>query len=276
MRDFRDAKAMAQTLRDSLNSKTAPISPPISHSESLELVSKMLGLQDWNTLSALLQAGQQEPSTIKHPQDTASYPAIPVRDFVPFPGSYFPLFIGREKTKQALDRAFASHREVVLAVQRDESVDEPGQGDIYELGVLATVMELQRLPDGVEILGKTLNAAMKIMLMATRRVAIRKFTGGAGAYQAEITNISEGPIPDALELIRKALEGFEAYAAKHDLDMQRIRSTIGQSDPGRVADVICAFVTLPINDKQSLLATLDPVARLEKIIALMERNLATV
>jgi len=272
MRDFRDAKAMAQTLRDNLTTKTVTI----SHSESLELVSKMLGLHDWNTLSALLQPGRQQvdPATIL--QDTASYPAIPVRDIVMFPGSYIPLFVAREKTKQALDRAFAGHREVVIAVQRDESVDEPGQGDIYELGVLATVLELQRLPDSVQILGKTYNAAMKIMLMVTRRVAIRKFIGEAGAFQAEITNISEGPVPDAPELIRKAREGFEAYAAKHELDMQRIRPNIGQSDPGRVADVICACVTLPISEKQGLLATLDPVARLEKIIAIMEGSPATV
>lgn len=264
MRDYRDAKAMAQTLRETLQAKTIAI----SHSESLEFVSRMLGVNDWNTLSALLQPGRQEPPPTM-PQDAASYPAIPVRDFVPFPGSYFPLFVAREKTKLALERAFAGHREVVIAVQREEAVDEPGFGDIYQLGVLATVLELQRLPDGTVIADKRYDAAIKIMLIATRRVTIRKFIGEAGAFQAEIANISEGPVPDAPELTKAALERFEVYATKHNLDMQRIRTTIGQSDPRRMADVICAYLTLPISGKHNLLACLNPVERLEKAVAAM-------
>jgi ATP-dependent Lon protease len=79
MRDFRDAKTMAQTLRDSLTSKAVPI----SHSESLELVSKMFGVADWNTLSAMLKDQRQKVAPDQKQQDTASYPAIPVRDYVP-------------------------------------------------------------------------------------------------------------------------------------------------------------------------------------------------
>jgi ATP-dependent Lon protease len=147
MRDFRDAKAIAQTLRDTLNVKAMPI----SHSESLEMVSRLLGVNDWNTLSAPLQNERQEGQTSapKSTQGAVRYPAIPIRDFVPFPTMHFPLFVGREKTKLALDRAFESHREVVLVVQRDASVNEPGFGDIYEVGVLARLLELQRLPDDI-------------------------------------------------------------------------------------------------------------------------------
>src|ERR1700686_1320327 len=117
MRDFRDAKTMAQTLRESLTSKAVAI----SHSESLELVSKMLGVSDWNTLSALLQADRREAGApaAKRLGGTVSYPAIPLRDLVPFPTASYPLFVGREKTMQALDRAFQRQREVVLAVQKD-------------------------------------------------------------------------------------------------------------------------------------------------------------
>ena len=95
MRDFRDAKAMARTLRDNLSTKSITI----SHSESLELVSRMLGLADWNTLSAQLQSGP--PATYP-----ASYPAVPLRDLVPFPTTNFPtLFVGRAKSKHALEHA---------------------------------------------------------------------------------------------------------------------------------------------------------------------------
>ena len=129
MRDFRDAKAMAQTLRESLTTKAVTI----THSESLELVSKMLGIADWNTLSALLQADHHPASSrpsaspvSRERTEAGRYPAVPIRDFVPLPAAVFPLLIGREKTKAALDQAFRSGREVVLAIQKDSGVDEPG------------------------------------------------------------------------------------------------------------------------------------------------------
>ncbi len=120
MRDFRDAKAMAQTLRDSLSSKTVTI----SHSESLELVSKMLGAADWNTLSALIQAGRHAPApaAAQQTEPARTYPAMPIRDLVPFPSATFPLFVGRSKTIQALDHAFQRQREVVLVVQKDSAL----------------------------------------------------------------------------------------------------------------------------------------------------------
>src|SRR5437764_11465346 len=108
MRDFRDAKAMAQTLRESLTTKTVNI----SHSESLELVSRMLGVADWNTLSALLQADRRDTTTapVKSHATTATYPAMPIRDIVPFPAALFPLFVGREKTIRALTHAYEGQR----------------------------------------------------------------------------------------------------------------------------------------------------------------------
>jgi ATP-dependent Lon protease len=275
MRDFRDAKTMAQTLRDNLTAKSLPI----SHSESLELVSKMLGVSDWNTLSALLQAERREPEARASNQAAAavSYPAIPIRDFVPFPTATFPLFVGREKTIGALNRAFERHREVVLTIQKDAAVDEPGFDDVYEIGVLAMVLELLRLPDGTLIEGKPHHGTMKALMQAHRRVLIRRFIGDAGAYQAEIADISEGPIPEAPELVRNAVERFETYAAVREISMPQTWPTLGQiRDPGRVADVIAARLVLPLSDKQRLLAIIDPMARLEKVAALVdERKLAT-
>src|SRR5215831_4243887 len=113
LRDFRDAKALAHTLRESLSHKAMTI----SHSESLELVSKMLGLSDWNTLAAMLQADRGE-SPRPAPRLKTSYPAIPLRDLVPFPGATYPLFVGRDKTINAVEQAWEGEREVVLAVQR--------------------------------------------------------------------------------------------------------------------------------------------------------------
>src|SRR5262245_52331825 len=115
MRDFRDAKAMAQTLRQSLLTQK---SLTISHSESLELVSKMLGAADWNTLSALIQAGRREGAAAPAaaPGVPGRYPAIPLRDLVPFPTGIYPLFAGRKKTMCALERAYEGEREIVIAI----------------------------------------------------------------------------------------------------------------------------------------------------------------
>jgi ATP-dependent Lon protease len=98
---------------------------------------------------------------------------------------------------------------------------------------------------------------------------IRRFVGETGAFQAEVADISEGPIPEAPELIRNAVKRFESYAAAREISIPW--PPLDQTrDPGRVADVIAAYVVLPIGDKQNLLATLDPVTRLKQVDALMD------
>jgi ATP-dependent Lon protease len=259
MRDFRDAKAMAQTLRESLTTKAINI----SHSESLELVSKMLGVADWNTLSALLQANRHDTAApvAKLQRGTASYPAIPLRDLVPFPTATYPLYVGREKTITALNHAFERQREVVLAIQKEAKVDEPGLEDIYEIGVLAQLLQLEPLRDGT----------LKVLTEVHRRVVIHHFDKETGAFQAKVMDVSEGPIPDASELIQKAVKRFEGYAAAREIRIPQIWPLLDQTrDPGRVADTMSPYLSLPISDKQSLLATLDPVLRLTRVLALMD------
>jgi len=283
MRDFRDAKTMAQTLRESLTTKSVTI----SHSESLELVSRMFGLADWNTLSAMLQSTRRDTTTParKRPGEATSYPAIPLRDFVPFPSVNFPIFVGRggckgsyrpappstdfpmfawrEKTIRTLNHAFGHHREVVLAVQRQADVDEPGFEDIHEIGVLARLIQSDRQDDGT----------LRVFVEAHRRVVICRFLGEMGAFEAEISDLSEGPVPYAPDLILRAIALFERYAAAHQIQMRQTWPTLRQTrDPGRAADMIATYLALPIDEKQKLLATLDPVARLERVNALLESN----
>ena len=257
MRDFRDAKTMAQTLRENLSTKAVTI----SHSESLELVSRMFGVADWNTLSAMLKTDRPAADAPAAPrQGAAIYPAIPMRDLVPFPAMMVvPLFIGRQKTMQALERAFERQREIVLVVQKDFATDDPTADDIHQIGGLATLLEVQRLPDDT----------MKALVQIDRRVAIRGFIGETGAYQAEIADINEGPIPDAPELVQRAVGRFKSYATGRDIRVTTWPSLDGVGDPGKVADVICQHLPLPLRDKQSLFEILDPVARLERVDALM-------
>ena len=260
MRDFRDAKTMAQTLRDNLTAKALSI----SHSESLELVSKMFGVADWNTLSAMLKTDRDEDRSrpAKPLSGPVNYPAIPIRDFVPFPGMTFPLFIGREKTIHAVEAAFEQQRDVVLAVQKEFGVDEPGSNDVHLVGLLATPLEVIRLPD----------TTTRALMRADRRVGIRRFTGESGAFQAEIADLSEGVAPDAHDLIQASVKRFEGYAAKREMRVHpATRVAIDQSrDPGRLADLISPYLVLPRRDKHALLAAINPVARLERVNALMD------
>jgi ATP-dependent Lon protease len=259
MRDFRDAKAMAQTLRDSLTTKAVTI----SHSESLELVSKMFGLADWNTLSALLHAERREPAVpaAQLKTTTALYPAIPLRDLVPFPNATYPLFVGREGTIRALNQAFEGGREIVTAIQRDAAVDDPRLSDVYEIGLLSQLLELEPLQNGT----------FKVLTRGLRRVALRSFAGEGVAYQAEVVDVSEGAARDARDLIRRIYQRFQDYTAAHGILLPDLWLFFDSTrDAGQIADTVATRMKLPIKDKYELLATLDPMKRLERIDALLD------
>ncbi|MGL9623697.1 LON peptidase substrate-binding domain-containing protein [Bradyrhizobium sp. U531] len=259
MRDFRDAKAMAQTLRESLTTKAVTI----SHSESLELVSKMFGLADWNTLSALLHAERREPAApvAQLKTATALYPAVPLRDLVPFPNATYPLFVGRESTVQALNQAFDGGREVVLAIQREAAVDDPRLSDVYEIGILSQLLELVPLEDGT----------FRVLTRGLRRVALRSFAAEALAYQAAVVEVSEGAVRDAREMIRRIYQHFQDYTAAHGILVPDLWLFFDSTrDAGQIADNVAARMKLPIKDKYELLATLDPMKRLERIDALLD------
>ncbi|CAL76913.1 putative ATP-dependent protease La [Bradyrhizobium sp. ORS 278] len=259
MRDFRDAKVMAQTLRECLTTQSITI----SHSHSLELVSRMFGLADWNTLSALIKAADgaklTRPPVIQ--AEIQRRPALPLRDFVPFPGATHPLFVGRAKTINALNDAFTKQSDVVIALQKQQAVDEPSLADLHEIGLRADLIELTPLPDGT----------LKVQVRIIRRVRVRAFSSDASAYQAEISDISEDSAADAPDLILRAVTRFERYAAIRNIRLPDGWPPFGEGrHPGRVADLIAALVLLPLAHKYELLAVLDPVKRLELVETLLD------
>jgi ATP-dependent Lon protease len=258
MRDFRDAKAMAQTLRQSLTQKSINI----SHSESLELVSKMLGTADWNTLSALIQAGRpgRVAAAADEPPVPGRYPAIPLRDLVPFPTGIYPLFAGRRKTLRALDHAVEREREIVIVVQKNAALDEPDTGDLCEIGVLARLLQHRAQPDG------TSRALVEVL----RRVTVRRFLSEGDAYQTDIGDLGEAPVADAPEQVARAIERFKAYVEARNIPSSWTWPSLQQlRDPGLLADIIGQHIAASLAERQALLATLDPVARLEKVEAMM-------
>ncbi len=129
MRDFRDAKAMAQTLREALKTKSVSL----THAESLELVAKTLGFHDWNVLSARIQSEHKRPAIeVVRPPIAAGerLPTMPLRDLVLFPKMTVPLLAGREGSIRAVERAMAGDQRVLVVTQRRAADDNPSPQDL--------------------------------------------------------------------------------------------------------------------------------------------------
>jgi ATP-dependent Lon protease len=133
--------------------------------------------------------------------------------------------------------------------------------DLHEIGVLAQLIESERMGDG----------GLKVLMQARRRVAIRGFSGEAGSFQADVADAPEGQAVDARQLIERTVKRFETYAASHEIRLRHMSPSLDRvRDAGRVADVIATYMVLSVGDKQELLAALDPVQRLERVHALLD------
>jgi ATP-dependent Lon protease len=253
MRDFRDAKAMAQTLREGLK----PKSISLTHSECLELVAKMLGFHDWNVLSAHIQANSEKDSP-RIPIG-ADLPIVPIRDIVLFPNLGTPLFVGRDSTKRALECAMAGDRRVLAVTQRRAGDDDPDPGALYGVGVIATVMDLMSLGDGT----------IKLFVKTLKRAAIVGFVRGQ-FLTAQATSMEDvrGDADEAFALARAVLEKLAAHRDEDFLTSPHARLSLIR-EPGVLADAVAPHLAARIEQKQELLETGDVVSRLEKILALI-------
>ncbi len=266
MRDFRDAKAMAQTLREALKARSVSI----THSESLELIAKILGLHDWNVLSAQIQAGQRPADPQQHRGAVAdsaalprtrpgspSLPVIPLRDIVLFPRMTVPLYVGRESTRRAVQYAVAGDRRVLAITQRRASDDNPAPDSLY--GVVANIIHLTTLADG----------NIRLFVEGIGRMTISRLAEGP-FLMADVAPVEEARSQgmEALSLMRPVLEKFQVYR-NASLSTQPYVQLHYIREPGVLADTIAALLSAEIGEKQELLETGDVVTRLEKIFALM-------
>jgi uncharacterized protein len=263
MRDFRNAKAMARTLRQAL----AERSWSISHSDSLELIARVLGSKNWQTLLAAIEADPDQAAS--RPAETAPpapalLPVIPMRDLVLFPESTVPLFAGRPRTLKAIAQALAGDRRVFVVTQRRGNDDSPGATDLHEVGVVAQVLQTQRLPDG----------SMKVTVQVERRARLVRLVDGE-LQEAEVAPI-EAPKPDEAgqALARKAFARFSGLANFDPAapPMAMARFAYMTAHPGMFADLIAPQVATRLDQAQELLAIADPMARLEKLMTLMSEG----
>jgi ATP-dependent Lon protease len=264
MRDFRDAKAMAKTLREALNAKSLALTT----SESQELVARILGFRDWNVLAARIQS-TEIPATSAQAGTSisaeAKIPVVPMRDMVLFPHMVSRIFVARDKTRQAVEHVLAGDRRVVVVAQKSGTDDRPSTADaLHSVGVMANVVDRQTQVDG----------ALKVTVCGLQRAGIVRVTDGE-FLAAEVKVIEEqgGQSEEAGALSSAALDTYQTYA---EVDFSALPSgskarfimpSVG--DPSQLADTVAALLSAGIEQKQQLLETSDVVARLKRLIEMM-------
>ena len=194
-------------------------------------------------------------------------PVLPLRDIVVFPHMVVPLFVGREKSVRALDEIMKGDKQILLATQKNSVDDDPAADAIYQTGVLATVLQLLKLPDGT----------VKVLVEGKGRARLVRFTDREDYYEAEAVEIAdeEGDASQSEALLRAVIEQFENYVKLNKKVPPEALSSIPQiSDPSKLADSVAAHLSVKIADKQGLLETIAVPARLEKVYGLMEGEIS--
>ena len=195
-------------------------------------------------------------------------PILPLRDIVVFPHQPVPLFVGREKSVRALEEAMKNEgKQILLATQKDKDDDDPAPDGIYDVGVVATVLQLLKLPDGT----------VKVLVEGRARAGVSRFTDQAEFYEAEIAYVAEDGAgsAEAEALSRAVVEQFENYVKLNKKVPPEALASIPQIDnPGELADRIASHLSVKIAEKQQLLEVFNVVKRLEKVYALMEGEIS--
>ncbi|MCZ6475380.1 MAG: endopeptidase La [Gammaproteobacteria bacterium] len=205
------------------------------------------------------------------PGEPKRLPILPLRDVVVYPHMVIPLFVGREKSVIALDQAMAADKEIFLVAQTKADVDDPGEKDVYEIGTVATILQLLKLPDGT----------VKVLVEGNRRARIRNLKIGP-CFSAEIDELPDDdvePLPEGepvdereLEVLtRSVVSQFEQYVKMNKkIPPEILTSLAGIDQPGRLADTVAAHMTLKLSDKQKVLEINGVRARLEHVLGLVD------
>jgi ATP-dependent Lon protease len=190
-------------------------------------------------------------------------PVLPLRDVVVYPHMVIPLFVGREKSIQALEAAMKGDKRIMLVAQRQAEVDDPKQDDLYKIGTIATILQLLKLPDGT----------VKVLVEGVDRGSVEKLLGGP-FYTAQISLALEVDQYDEKELevlSRSVVSQFEQYVKLNKkVPPEVLTALAGIEDAGRLADTVAAHMALKLSDKQKVLEILDVRARLEHILVAIE------
>jgi ATP-dependent Lon protease len=214
-----------------------------------------------------MTTGQSKPRPPLVPGEVRAYPVLPLRDIVVFPHMIVPLFVGREKSIRALEEVMRSDTFILLATQKNASDDDPATGAIFEVGTLASVLQLLKLPDGT----------VKVLVEGAERAKILRYTERAEYYEAEATALEDatGERVEAEALARSVVTEFEGYVKLNKKVSPEVVGVVQQIDDyGRIADTVASHLAVKIVDKQGILETSSVTERLEKVLGLMESEIS--
>ncbi|VFM98970.1 MAG: ATP-dependent proteinase. Serine peptidase. MEROPS family S16 [Candidatus Kentron sp. G] len=205
-------------------------------------------------------------SNPESPPSIVSLSVLPLRDVVVYPYMVVPLFVGREKSIVALERAMVGDRKILLTAQREAGQNEPAVEDIYQIGTVSTILQLLKLPDGT----------VKVLVEGLYRASIERFVETDDLLFAEIEKYEKQTVAgkDVDALIRSTMTQFEKYVKlNRKISPEIIASLTDIGDPGRLADVVAAHLFIKIDQKQELLETKDTKSRLEQLAHHLEREI---
>jgi ATP-dependent Lon protease len=194
------------------------------------------------------------------------FPLLPLRDVVVYPQIVQPLFVGRPKSIKALEIAMTSNKQVLLVAQKNSSDDEPAADDLYQIGTVATILQLIRLPDGT----------VKVLVEGLDRAQLRNVIFDADHFRAEILVLNADAVPEkeSALLIRSLLSQFEQYVQLSKKIPPEVMTSISSIDePGRLVDTIANHMTLQLAEKQNLLELVSLQARIEHLMVLIESEI---
>lgn len=197
---------------------------------------------------------------------TQSYPLLPLRDIVVFPHMIVPLFVGRDRSVAALETAMESDKEIFLVAQLDPGEDDPQRDDLYDTGVIATVLQLLKLPDGT----------VRVLVEGKERARLVSLEDEGKAVLASVKPIAD-TIDDSVDtaaLMRSVVDQFESYAKLNKKMPAETAVQLSQiDDASRLADSVAGNLNIKVSDKQALLVEDAPAKRLEMVFAFMEGEL---
>jgi ATP-dependent Lon protease len=197
---------------------------------------------------------------------TIELPLLPLRDVVVYPHMVIPLFVGREKSIEALEAAMSGEKQILLLAQKNPADDDPGEDALYRVGTVATVLQLLKLPDGT----------VKVLVEGEQRGSVEQFLEIDGHVRAEVQLIDEVDAPDRESevFVRTLLGQFEQYVQLGKKVPAEVLSSLNSIDePGRLVDTIAAHMALKIEQKQEILEIIELPARVEHVLALLDAEI---
>jgi len=193
-------------------------------------------------------------------------PLLPLRDVVVYPHMVLPLFVGRERSIEALEHAMLDNKQVLLVAQRNAADDEPGADDLYQVGTVSNILQLLKLPDGtIKVLVEGCYRAALVAVDEEEDFAV------ASVRQIEADRVAES---DAAALVKATVEQFEKYVGlSKKVPAEVLTSLSGIDDPGRLGDTIAAHMSVDLEEKQRILEIADIRKRLEHLRSLMDAEI---